>query len=91
MSRLNLDEARCSALFVSALQRSDAPTGAAVAEAVSRTVRQFGVRGCVGRMAQDFGDHPEAAVDRMRWIRQLVSEMYASPVRPVTAMTRHAA
>jgi hypothetical protein len=54
------------------LQQPDAPTGAAVAEAARRTVRQFGVRGCAGRMAQEFGDHPEAAVDRMRWVRQVV-------------------
>ena len=26
-------------------------------------------------MAQEFGDHPEAAMDRMRWVRQLVREM----------------
>ena len=29
-------------------------------------------------MAQEFGDHPEAAMDRMRWIRQLVREMQVS-------------
>ena len=26
-------------------------------------------------MAQEFGDHPETAMDRMRWVRQLVREM----------------
>jgi hypothetical protein len=70
MSRLNMTDVRCAALFASGLQQSDAPTGAAVAQAVQRTVRQFGVRGCAGRMAQEFGDHPEAAMDRMRWVRQ---------------------
>jgi hypothetical protein len=29
-------------------------------------------------MAQEFGDHPEAAMDRMRWVRQLVREMPVS-------------
>ena len=72
MNRLNMTEVRCAALFASGLQQSDAPTGAAVAEAVQRTVRQFGVRGSAGRMAQEFGDHPEAPMDRMRWVRQLV-------------------
>ncbi|MFZ0189865.1 MAG: hypothetical protein WAL72_23315 [Streptosporangiaceae bacterium] len=72
MNRLNINDVRCAALFTSGLQQSDAPTGAAVAEAVQRTVRQFGVWGCAGRMAQEFGDHPEAAMDRMRWVRQLV-------------------
>jgi hypothetical protein len=28
-------------------------------------------------MAQEFGDHPEAARDRMQWIRQLVGEVPA--------------
>lgn len=60
------------ALFASALQRSDAPSPEAVAEAIRRTVRQFGRCGCAGRMAQEFGDHPETAVERMNWARQLV-------------------
>jgi hypothetical protein len=72
MNRLNMTDVRCAALFASGLQQSDAPTGSAVAEAMQRTVRQFGVWGCAGRMAQEFGDHPEAAMDRMRWVRQLV-------------------
>jgi len=78
MTRLNMTDARCAALFASGLQQSDVPTGDAVAEAVQRAVRRFGVRGCEGRMAQEFGDHPEAAIDRMRWVRQLVREMQTS-------------
>ena len=78
MARLNVTDARCAALFASGLQQSDVPTGDAVAEAVQRTVRRFGVRGCEGRMAQEFGDHPEAAMDRMRWVRQLAREMQVS-------------
>jgi hypothetical protein len=78
MNGLTLNDARCAALFVSGLQRSEAPRGAAVAEAACRAIRQFGVRGCVGLMAQEFGDHPEAAMDRMRWIRQLSRDLAAS-------------
>jgi hypothetical protein len=44
-----------------------------VATAISRAVQQFGVGGCVGRMAQEFGDHPDAAASRMRWVRQLLA------------------
>jgi hypothetical protein len=40
-------------------------------------VRQLGTRGCASRMAQEFGDHPEMAADRMRWVRQLVGEVSA--------------
>jgi hypothetical protein len=82
MTRLNVNDARCEALFASGLQRSDAPTPEAptpevLAEVISRTVRQFGIAGCLSRMAQEFGDHPEAAASRMRWIRQLVTGTYA--------------
>jgi hypothetical protein len=79
-----LDEARCEALFASRLQPSDAPTGGMVAAAITRACeckryadgtqphsRHCSVRGCAGRMAQEFGDHPEAAAGRMRRVRQL--------------------
>ena len=56
--RLNVDDAWCEALFASALQRSDAPAAESVAAAISRAVRRLGTRGCVSRMAQEFGDHP---------------------------------
>jgi hypothetical protein len=79
MTRLNVNDARREALFASGLQRSDAPDAETVADVISRTVRQFGSRGCASRMAQEFGDHPEAAADRMRWVRQLVSQVAASP------------
>jgi hypothetical protein len=73
MTQLNVDGAQCEALFASELQRSDAPTAQSVTEAISRTVRRLGTRGCAGRMAQEFGDHPQAAAERMRWIRQLAA------------------
>ena len=71
MARLTVNGAWCEALFASALQPSDSPTADMVAEAIGYTVRQFGVRGCAGRMAQEFGDHPDAAASRMHWVRQL--------------------
>ena len=79
MTRLNVDDARCEALFASGLQRSDAPTAASVAEAISGAVRRFGTRGCAGRMAQEFGDHPQAAAERMRWVRRLAAKTTAWP------------
>jgi len=80
MTRLNVNDARCEALFVSGLQRSDAPDAAALAEIIRAAVRQYGIRGCTSRMAQEFGDHPEAAAARMRWVRQLVADV--SVARP---------
>ena len=73
-TRLNVDDAWCEALFASVLQRSDAPAADSVAAAISRAVRRLGPRGCASRMAQESGDHPQAAVERMRWVRQLAAE-----------------
>lgn len=72
MSRLDINAVRCEALFASQLQRSDRPTPADVRLAIMRTIRDLGNSGCASRVAQEFGDHPEAAVERMRWARQLV-------------------
>ena len=73
MARLNMDGARCEAPFASELQRPDVPSAESVTEAISRTVRRLGTRGCAGQMAQEFGDHPQVAAERMRWIRQLAA------------------
>jgi hypothetical protein len=64
------------ALFVSALQRHDQPSAAQVQQAVAAAVGLFGAHGCAGRVAQEFGDHPEAAVTRMRWARSLAAETF---------------
>jgi hypothetical protein len=61
----------CEALFVSGLQPSDSPTAGMAAAAINRALQQFGVRGCVGRMAQELGDHPDTAARRMRWVHDL--------------------
>ena len=74
VTQLDMDGARCQALFSSALQPSDVPTADMVATAISRAVQQFGIGGCAGRMAQEFGDHPDAAATRMRWVRQLIAQ-----------------
>jgi hypothetical protein len=71
--RLNVNGVRFEALFASWLQPSEAPTAERVAEAINWAVRRFGIGGCAGRMAQEFGDHPEAAAERMRWVRQVAA------------------
>ena len=71
--RPDVSDAWCEALFASGLQPSDASTAEAVAQAITVAVRQFGVDGCAGRMAQEFGDHPEVAAERMRWVRRLAA------------------
>jgi len=74
VTQLDMNGARCQALFSSRLQPSDVPTADMVATAISRAVQQFGIGGCAGRMAQEFGDHPDAAATRMRWVRQLIAQ-----------------
>jgi len=64
-------DARREALFVSALQPSDTVGAEVIADAITSAMHRFGPRGCAARMAQEFGDHPEAAAARMRWARQL--------------------
>ena len=70
------------ALFVSALQRSDNPSTGQVQKAIAAAVRAHGGRGCAERVAQEFGDHPETTVARMRWARIAVGEVVASPAGP---------
>ena len=81
-ARRTVTGARRAALFASGLQRSDRPTAELAAQAIAATVGQFGIHGCVRRMAQEFGEHPDAAAERMRWICQLVAEIPASPQMP---------
>jgi len=59
------------ALFVSVLQGCDRPSAGQVRQTVARAVCIFGSRGCAELVAQEFGDHPETAVTRMRWAREL--------------------
>jgi hypothetical protein len=79
MTQLDVLNARCEALFASQLQQSDATTTEAVAEAIRSTDRRLGHTGCVSRMAEEFGDHPDAAAERMRWARHLAARTLASP------------
>jgi hypothetical protein len=70
---LSVRAARAEALFVSGLQRSDKPSAEQVRHAVIAAVGALGSRGCAERVAQEFGDHPETAVTRMRWALTLAS------------------
>lgn len=79
MSTLSFNNVRSEALFASALQMSATPSAAEVRAELARTVRRMGVRGCAARMAQEFGDAPEASVARMRWARQVVAEVFTPP------------
>jgi hypothetical protein len=66
-------DSRREALFASELQPSDSPTGDMIAIAISSAIQRFGSRGCTERMAQEFGDHPDVAAERMRWARSVAA------------------
>lgn len=87
MSRLDINTVRCEALFASPLQRSEQPTPADVRLAIMRTVRDLGTRGCAARVAQEFGDHPDLAVLRMRWARRLVADTVGQGARAAAIET----
>jgi hypothetical protein len=96
---LSISAARADALFASALQCSEEPSAAQVREAIAVTIRAYGDLGCAARVAQEYGEHPETAVTRMRWARTAVAGAFgglgpAPCARPakrslsVTATTR---
>ena len=68
------------AIFASALQRTDKPSAGQVRQAVAAAVRAFGYSGCAERVAEEFGDHPETAVIRMRGARAVACEALADSV-----------
>ena len=79
MPHLSVSAVRADALFVSALQRCERPDARQVQQAVVAAICAFGQQGCAGQVAQEFGDHPETAVARMRWARQLAGEAFSDP------------
>ena len=101
MHHLSISAVRADALFVSALQRSEELSTGQVWQAVAAAVRAFGSKGCAERVAQEFGDHPDTAVARMRWARMVAAETFGGsgpglahpplPVQPFLAHTGHAA
>jgi hypothetical protein len=67
------------ALFASVLQHSDKPDPGPVRKAIAAAACAYGGGGCAQRVAQEFGDHPETAVTRMRWARAVAGEVFDSP------------
>jgi hypothetical protein len=78
MNHVSINAVRSNALFVSTLQPSDDPGAEEVRQAIAQAVRQFHCAGCAAQVAQEFGDHPETAVERMRWSRRKITELFAT-------------
>ena len=71
---------QADALFASALQRSDEVNVSQIYQAIAVSLDAYGGPGCAGRVAQEFGDHPETATARMRWARATVAVLADPPV-----------
>ncbi|MFI5492297.1 hypothetical protein [Actinoplanes sp. NPDC051859] len=78
MTALDTEEVRSEALFVSHLQSSQHPTPEVIRAAVDATVDRLGEQGCAALVAQEFGEHPDCALDRMRWARHAIQSAYAA-------------
>jgi len=76
--QLSMTAARADAVFASVLQRSDEPSAGQVRHAVAAAIRAFGDLGCAARVAQAYGEDPEAAVRRMRWARMVADGAFGS-------------
>ena len=70
---------QADALFASALQRSDVLRASQIRRAIAAALDGYGAPGCAGRVAQEFGDHPETAAVRMRWARATVAALDGQP------------
>ncbi len=81
MANQSIGAVRADAVFVSGLQGYDEPSAGQVRQAVAAAIRAFGCSGCAGRVAQEFGDHPETALIRMRWARGVAREAFANSPR----------
>jgi hypothetical protein len=74
---LSISGLQADALFASRMQRCDEPSAGQVRQAIATAIREFGYSGCAARVAQEFGDHPETAVIRMRWARAMAGAAFA--------------
>jgi hypothetical protein len=73
---LSIDTARTDALFASVLQIADEPSAVQVRQAIDAATSTLGDVGCAAKVAQEFGEHPETAVTRMRWARAEVAGVF---------------
>jgi hypothetical protein len=72
-----IDEVRTEALFASYVQRSQHPTIELIRAAVTDTVSRLGEARCAELVAQEFGEHPDCALGRMRWARTAIRQAFA--------------
>ena len=72
-----IDAVRSEALFASDVQRSQQPTAELIRQAITATVDRLGAARCAEVVAEEFGEHPDCALGRMRWARHAVRSAFA--------------
>jgi hypothetical protein len=72
------DDIHTEALFVSHVQRSQGLTADLIRAAVLDTVDRLGEARCAELVAQEFGEHPDCALGRMRWARTAVRTAFGA-------------
>lgn len=77
-----VQELAAEALFVSDLQPSERPSRQTIEQAVTAMILRHGSDGCAAAVAAEFGDHPEAAVRRMCWVRAELRAVLTAQRRP---------
>jgi hypothetical protein len=75
-------ELAAEALFVSDVQPSECPTDQKLEDTVTLMILRHGSDGCAAGVAEEFGDHPEAAVRRMAWVCEELETVFARQRRP---------
>ena len=70
--------ARAEALFLSTLQPSESPSADRVRRHVATTLSRLGLAECGARMADEYGNHPNSSVARMRWVLTTIDTVYAT-------------
>ena len=84
-----VEDLAAEALFVSDLQPSDCPSRKRLEDTVTAMILRHGSDGCAAAVAEEFGDHPEAAVRRMCWVRGELKHVVVPPRRPMSAPRAH--
>ncbi|MGI5240476.1 hypothetical protein [Dactylosporangium sp. CA-139066] len=77
MTTYTVDPVLCMALFVSDASQASDLDNSTVRDIVARTLEQLGADECYARAAEEFGNHPDVALPRITWARELCSRAMA--------------
>ena len=72
-----LDPVCCMALFVSDASQYADLDNSTIRDTVTSTLQRLGADECYARAAEVFGDHPEVALGRMAWAREMCARSTA--------------